>query len=288
MRVGPIVIGAFVLALAIDARQVLASRRLYARGLRQLGEKLLIALAAVAAHDTAQRRIGFKRGCVNANRLPVYQPRFGELLEVPGEKRQVRLEVDQPTRTRDRGVVGRRLHQLHIQKSAQRKGVGRSPGDSALRIEPFKVANQQQSKIATGHQTWSPHRLRIKPRAQPLNVRIKPGFIQNPIQALIKRMRRRSRQIAAGNPYRRLTPTALTFSHGHACDCTTPLNSSRMITLLFTTNRADFHHRLHPSQATIRDFHTKNFMASRLVRIKIDLINNNFKTANESPWKLNG
>src|SRR6266513_2722557 len=82
MRMGPIVIGAFVLSLAIDARQVLASGRLYARGLRQLGEKLLIALAAVASHDTAQCRIGFKRGCVNTNRLPVYQPRFGELLKI--------------------------------------------------------------------------------------------------------------------------------------------------------------------------------------------------------------
>ena len=82
MRMGPIVIGAFVLPLAIDARQVLASGRFYTRGLRELGQKFLIALAAVASHDTAQRRIGFKRGCVNANRLPVYQPRFGGCLRI--------------------------------------------------------------------------------------------------------------------------------------------------------------------------------------------------------------
>ena len=254
MRMGPIVIGAFVFSLAIDARQVLASGRLYTRGLRQLGEKLLIALAAVASHDTAQRRIGFKRGCVNANRLPVYQPRFGELLKDPRENLPVRVEVDQPTRTRDCRVVGRHLHQLHIQKSAQRKGIGRPPGNRALRIESFEVPNQQQSKIATGRQTGSPHRLRIKPRAQPLNVRIKPGSAQNPIQPLIKRMGGRCRQIVRGYPYRRLTPTALTFSHGHAYDCTTPITFSRMITQLSVTKSC----RLSPR--TVRtEKHGKNY-----------------------------
>jgi hypothetical protein len=138
-------------------------------------------------------------------------------------------------------VVGRRLHQLYIQKSAQRKGVGRSPGNCALRIETFEVANQQQSKIATGRQTWSPHRFGIKPRTQPLNVRIKPSFVQNLIQPLIKRMSGRCRQIVGGNPYRRLTPTALSFSHGHARDYTTPLTFSPQ---LFVTNRVDFHHGL--------------------------------------------
>ena len=202
---------------------------LYARGLCQLGEKLLIALAAVAAHDAAQGRIGFKRGCIDAKGLPVYQPCFGELLKDPGKDLPVRFEVDQPTRTRDRGVVGRHLHQLHIEKSAQRKGIGRPPGNCALRIEPFEVTNQQQSKIPTGRQTGSPHRLCIKPRAQPLNMRIESGFVQNPIQTLIKRMRARRRQIVGGNPYRRLTPTALTFSHGHARDYTMSLLLRPMI-----------------------------------------------------------
>ena len=82
--------------------------------------------------------------------FPLTNP--GELLKDPGEDLPVRLQVDQPTRTRDRGVIGRRLHQLHIQKSAQCKGIGRPPGNRALRIESFEVPNQQQSKIATGRQ----------------------------------------------------------------------------------------------------------------------------------------
>ena len=184
-----------------------------------MGQQSLIALAAVASHDTAQRRIGFKRGCVNANRLPVYQPRFGELLKDPGEN--LPAFRGRSTDAYARSWSGRAAPPpipYPEMGAAQRS---QPPARQWRLNRALRSTNQQQSKIATGRQTGSPHRLRIKPLAQLLNVRIKPALVQNPIQSLIERMCARCWQIVRGNPYRRLSPTPLTFSHGHACDCTT-------------------------------------------------------------------
>jgi hypothetical protein len=54
-------------------------------------------------------------------------------------------------------------------------------------------------------------------------MRIEPGFIQNLIDPLIEWMCGRRRQIARGDPYRRLPQPLLTFSHRHALDFTTPV-----------------------------------------------------------------
>ena len=75
VRMRPVVVRALLLPLPIEPRQVLARRRLDARGLRELRQKLLIALARVAPHDAAQRRVRFQRGRVDADRLALHQAR---------------------------------------------------------------------------------------------------------------------------------------------------------------------------------------------------------------------
>ena len=72
--------------------------------------------------------------------------------------------------------------------------------------------------------------------------------LSGPIHALVKRMRRRSRQILRCNPHRRLTLTAFTFSHCHVLHCTTRAVFWPMINSTFhyklLTKHPDFHHDL--------------------------------------------
>jgi hypothetical protein len=83
VRMRPVVIRALPLALPIDARQIGTRGRSNARGLRERGQEFLIALAAIASHDAAQRRIRFQRRRVDAERLPLHQARRTQALAAP-------------------------------------------------------------------------------------------------------------------------------------------------------------------------------------------------------------
>jgi hypothetical protein len=87
--------------------------------------------------------------------LPLTKARVGEALQHPGEDGFVRLQIDQPTGARDRGMVGRRLRQHQAEKLAQGKRVRRTPRNGALGIQTFEVADQQQAGVAARRQTRS-------------------------------------------------------------------------------------------------------------------------------------
>src|SRR5215470_18114531 len=53
-------------------------------------------------------------------------------------------------------VIGRGLRQHQAEKVAQRKRIGSAPGDPALGVDAFEVANQQQSEIDPGGQAGAP------------------------------------------------------------------------------------------------------------------------------------
>ena len=93
----------------------------------QLCQEVLIALARVAPHDAAQRRVRLQRRRVDASGLAPNQVRLGEALQHPGEDGLVRLEIDQATRARNRRVIGRRLGQYQPEKLAQRKRIRGTP-----------------------------------------------------------------------------------------------------------------------------------------------------------------
>jgi hypothetical protein len=78
-------------------------------GLSQLGQEIVIALARVAPHDAAQRRIGLQRRRIDADGLALDQAGVGESLQHRGQDVLVRLEIDQATRARHRRVIARRL-----------------------------------------------------------------------------------------------------------------------------------------------------------------------------------
>ena len=140
-------------------RQVLARRCLDARGLGELRQEVLIGLAGVAPHDAAQRGVGLERRRVDADRRALDQPGVRQPLQHPGEHRAMRLQIDQPTRARDRRVVRRRFVQVQVQEAPDAQRIGRAPGDRALRVEALEIPEQQQAKVPTRRETGSSHDL---------------------------------------------------------------------------------------------------------------------------------
>ena len=199
----PIVVRALLLPLPIDPRQVGARRRLDARGLRQLRQEVLIALARVAPHDAAQRRIRFQRRRINADGLALHQARVGEALQHPGEDRLVRLEIDQATRARNRRMIRRRLRQHQSEKLAQRKRIRGTPRNGALGIQAFEIADQQQAEVAARRQARSAL-VRIESLAQSFDISVEVVLIENLIQSRVERMGGTARQVLGRHPHRRL------------------------------------------------------------------------------------
>jgi hypothetical protein len=106
-------------------------------------------------------------------------------------------------------MIGRRVRQLEVEESSQRKRIGGAPRNRPLRIEALEVPDQQQPKIPARLQPRSPHGRRIKSRAQTFDEFIEWRVVQDPIQSLIERVRRRRRQVRPRDPHARLTRPAL-------------------------------------------------------------------------------
>jgi hypothetical protein len=123
----------------------LHGRRLDARGLGELLQKRLIALARVPPHDAAHGRVRFECGRIDRDRFPVQQPGVDEPLQHPREDRPVRLHVNQAPGPRNRRMIGRGVVHGQAQKTADRQRVRRPPRDPAFRVDPLEVAEQQQN-----------------------------------------------------------------------------------------------------------------------------------------------
>ena len=116
-----------LLSLTIQTRQISACRRADPRRLSQPRQKLFIVFAGVTADDTAQGRIRFQRRRVDPDDCPFHQAGSGQALQHPSEDRAMRLQINQPTRPRNRRVVRRRLIQPDTERVAQRQRVRRAP-----------------------------------------------------------------------------------------------------------------------------------------------------------------
>src|SRR5262249_20270441 len=96
--------------------------------------------------------------------------------------------------------------------------IGGAPGDAALRVEPFEIADEQQPEVATGRQTRSPHHGRVEPLTLLLSESIEARRVEDRVQPGVKRMPRRDRQLGGSHKHRSLLARA--FAHRHASHCT--------------------------------------------------------------------
>src|SRR5712691_3512831 len=127
----------------------------------------------------------------------------------------MRLHIDQPPCPRDRRVIRRLLVEPDSQKSPQPERIRRSPSDPALRIDSFKIPNQQQPKIDPRHQRGPPVVCGVKLRALPLGERIELSLFQQFIHSLVERMAWPLRQFIVADPQPLLPLSAPSCPHRH-------------------------------------------------------------------------
>ena len=188
VRIHPLPIRTLLAPPPIQPRQLGARRRLDARGVRQLRQKRLVALAILAPHDRPQRRVRLQRRRVHADGLPLDQPRGRQHPQHPGEHLPVGLESEPPPRARQRRVVRRRRVQRQPEKPPQAEGVRHPPRNPALAVEPFEVADQQAAEVhARGHARPA-HRRRVERRAPRFDEGVEPRRAQHPLQRFVERV----------------------------------------------------------------------------------------------------
>ena len=113
-------------------------------------------------------------------------------------------------------MLGCGLVEAQPEEAAQRQGIGGPPGDPALRIDALEVPDQQQSEIRPRRQARASHRSGVKRGAVGLADVIEPVRVEDPIQALIKRVAASRRQLIRGNPQPGRASSVCASTHGHA------------------------------------------------------------------------
>ena len=232
-RIHPLRIGCPFLAPTVEPGQRFPARRPETRGLGQPGEELLIAFPGVPPHDAPHRGVRFQRRGIHGERLAPEQMGGDQALLHPRKHGLVRLDIDQPSRARDRRVIGRGLGQPQAQELADRQRVGGAPGDPTLRVETFEVSDQQQPEVPAGGKTGSSHHGGVERPAVLFNKPVEARGVENLVQSHIERMARGQRQLGRGNPHRRLF--ALAFAHRHGSQCTILRASGDVLSSTFTT-----------------------------------------------------
>ena len=113
-------------------------------------------------------------------------------------------------------MVRRRLVQREVQELPDAQRIGRAPRDGPLRVQAFKVTEQQQPKIAPRCQTRPPDAVGIKPCALRLDEGVEARVVEHAIQPRIERMPGTRRQIRRGDPHTCLSVTLSLLTHRHA------------------------------------------------------------------------
>src|ERR1035437_1187739 len=161
----------------------------------------------------------------------------------------MRLHIDQPPCPRDRRVIRRLLVKPDSQKPPQPERIRRSPSDPALRIDSFKIPNQQQPEIDSRYQRWSPVVCGVKLRALLLGERIELSIFQQFIHSLVERMAWSLRQFIVADPQPLLPLSAPSCPHRHRGFSRLRWHSTRTSELrklhqAINKQKTDFHHGL--------------------------------------------
>jgi len=211
----PIFVGRFVLALLVDFRQLLAGRRLDAGLARQPPQVLLVAFAGVAPDERAQRRVGLQRGGVDGDGPAGQQPFAGQQRQRPAEHGAMGFQIEPAAGARQRRMIRRRLVELVVEEAPQRQRIGDAPGDGALGIEAFEVADEQATEVDAGGQRGPAERFGVEGSAELFGVRIEAVLVEQRVELGVERVRRRARQVGCGQEeiFLALPSTAATQRH---------------------------------------------------------------------------
>src|SRR5262249_33638402 len=125
----------------------------------------------------------------------------------------VDLEGEPLSNHRERGVVGHLLGDREPEELAKREAVRAAPRDSALRVDPFEVADQKHSEVDAGRDRGAPDRVRVEARAERLDRLVEAGVVKQSVHRTIERVPCRSRKIRRGDPQLLVCATSLAQCH---------------------------------------------------------------------------
>src|SRR5260370_19769002 len=141
---------------------------------------------------------------------------MGQHPQHPGESFTMGVQVDEASRPRDRGVIRRVLVQRYAHETPHRQRIRQPPGNPALRPDALEIPDQQRPKVNPRRQRRTPVLGRIELRTPLLDKLVEVLGLQQFIQALIKRMSRRRRQLRVRDPDVLLLLPLLARPHRHA------------------------------------------------------------------------
>jgi hypothetical protein len=136
-----------VLARAIEADQGRRGRRFDAARPGQTAQHLLVILAAVPAHQTAQRGIGLLGRGIHADPPGRHQVVLVRDLQDQAEHGMVDFQRQPRAGDAQRGVVGHALALDQPQEAVQRQRIGAAPFDLALGVQALELADEQHPEV---------------------------------------------------------------------------------------------------------------------------------------------
>ena len=125
----------------------------------------------------------------------------------------MRLDVNQAPGPGDRRVVRHRLVHGDAQEAPNRQRVRRAPRDAPLRVNAFKVPDQQCAKIDARGETRPATGRGVEPLAVPFDERIEAVGVQQGVHSPIERVGDRLRQVGRGDPEGFLSSSFASCAH---------------------------------------------------------------------------
>ena len=210
----PVVIRGFLLALSrvSPGRRASVSRcpRLWRASSETPHSSLCYRVARCSATP-----LRFQRGGVDADRLSFDQAGRTQALQHQGEDGAMRLQIDQPSRARNRRVVGRPVLQTDAQKVAQGERMRGSPERCRARNRCLRSNQSTTAGSKSPAAGWDGPSCRRRTWRKGFGEVVEPLLAQQLVQSPIERVTRGRRQVRRGDPQRRLTHR-LAFPHCHA------------------------------------------------------------------------
>src|SRR5436305_4919664 len=90
--------------------------------------------------------------------------------------------VDQASGSRDGHVIGRALIQSDGQELSQGEGIGESPGNAPLAVEPFEEPDHHDAEVLARSQRWPSEFVVVEAGALSFAETIEPGGVEHLIE----------------------------------------------------------------------------------------------------------
>src|SRR3954469_7142762 len=110
------------------------------------------------------------------------------------------LCIDQASGSRDGDVIGCPLIQADGQELAQGEGIGHSPSDAPLAVEPFEEPDHYDAKVLARRQRWPSEFVVVEASALCFTEAIEPRRVEHVVETPVERVARRHSELTPRLP----------------------------------------------------------------------------------------